>query len=120
MTRIYVAVTGDLFHYGHLSFFKKARKFGDYLLVGVHSDEDVAIFKWPPVLNLNERVSVIESCKLVNEPNIPYMYILYFAVLLVQVSTATLIIRHRNLLVLSTVFGRRTAAVTQDQQAITG
>ena len=67
MTRIYVAVTGDLFHYGHLSFFKKARKFGDYLLVGVHSDEDVAIFKWPPVLNLNERVSVIESCKLVNE-----------------------------------------------------
>ena len=67
MARIYVAVTGDLFHYGHLSFFKKARKFGDYLLVGVHSDEDVAIFKWPPVLNLNERVAVIESCKLVNE-----------------------------------------------------
>ena len=67
MTRIYVAVTGDLFHYGHVSFFKKARKFGDYLLVGVHSDEDVATFKWPPVLNLNERVAVIESCKLVNE-----------------------------------------------------
>ena len=73
MTRIYVAVTGDLFHYGHLSFFKKARKFGDYLLVGVHSDEDVAIFKWPPVLNLNERVAVIETCILVNEviPNAP-------------------------------------------------
>ena len=73
MTRIYVAVTGDLFHYGHVSFFEKARKFGDYLLVGVHSDEDVAIFKWPPVLNLNERMTVIESCKLVNEviPNAP-------------------------------------------------
>lgn len=67
MTRIYVAVTGDLFHYGHVSFFKKARNFGDYLLVGVHSDKDVAIFKWPPVLNLSERVAVIESCKLVNE-----------------------------------------------------
>lgn len=67
MTRIYVAVTGDLFHYGHISFFTKARKFGDYLLVGVHSNEDVAIFKWPPVLNLNDRVAVIESCKLVNE-----------------------------------------------------
>ena len=66
-TNICCRVTGDLFHYGHLSFFKKARKFGEYLLVGVHSDEDVAIFKWPPVLNLNERVAVIESCKLVNE-----------------------------------------------------
>ena len=67
MTKIYVCVTGDLFHYGHVSFFKKAREFGDYLLVGVHSDEDVAVFKWPPVLNLCERVAVIERCNLVNE-----------------------------------------------------
>ena len=67
MARIYVAVTGDLFHYGHVSFFKKAKNFGNYLLVGVCSDEDVAIFKWPPVLNLNERVAVIESCQFVNE-----------------------------------------------------
>ena len=67
MTKIYVAVTGDLFHYGHISFFKKAREFGNYLVVGVHSDEDVAVFKWPPILNLNERVAVIECCDLVNE-----------------------------------------------------
>ena len=67
MTKIYVAVTGDLFHYGHISFFKKAREFGNYLVVGVHSDEDVAVFKWPPVLNLNQRVAVIECCDLVNE-----------------------------------------------------
>lgn len=74
MIKIYVTVTGDLFHYGHVSFFKKAREFGDYLLVGVHSDEDVRVFKWPPVLNLNERVAVIECCSLVNEvlPNAPY------------------------------------------------
>lgn len=67
MTKIYVAVTGDLFHYGHISFFKKAREFGNYLVVGVHSDEDVAVFKWAPVLNLNQRVAVIECCDLVNE-----------------------------------------------------
>ncbi len=73
MIKIYVCVTGDLFHYGHLSFFKKAREFGDYLIVGVHSDEDVAAFKWPPVLNLDQRVAVIECCSLVNEviPNAP-------------------------------------------------
>ena len=67
MTKIYVAVTGDLFHHGHVSFFKKAREFGDYLIVGVHSDEDLAVFKWPPLLNLYERVAVIERCNLVNE-----------------------------------------------------
>lgn len=71
MTKIYVAVTGDLFHYGHISFFKKARNFGNYLIVGVHADEDVAAFKWQPVLNLNERVAVIERCDIVDEV-IPY------------------------------------------------
>ena len=67
MTKIYVAITGDLFHYGHISFFKKARNFGNYLVVGVHSDEDVTAFKWQPVLNLNERVAVIERCDIVDE-----------------------------------------------------
>ena len=67
MTKIYVCITGDLFHSGHISFFKKARNFGDYLAVGVCSDEDVAAYKWPPILNLNQRVAVIESCNLVNE-----------------------------------------------------
>ena len=67
MKKIYVAVTGDLFHHGHISFFNKAKAFGNYLVVGVCSDEDVAVFKWPPILNLNERVAVIEHCDLVNE-----------------------------------------------------
>ena len=73
MTKIYVCITGDLFHSGHISFLKKARSFGDYLVVGVCSDEDVASYKWPPILNLNQRVAVIESCKLVDEviPNAP-------------------------------------------------
>tara|TARA_A100001234_G_scaffold217798_1_gene225747 strand:+ start:1247 stop:1684 length:438 start_codon:yes stop_codon:yes gene_type:complete len=73
MTKIYVCITGDLFHSGHISFLKKARNFGDYLVVGVCSDEDVAAYKWPPILNLNQRVAVIESCNLVDEviPNAP-------------------------------------------------
>ena len=57
MTKIYVCITGDLFHSGHISFLKKARSFGDYLVVGVCSDEDVASYKWPPILNLNQRVN---------------------------------------------------------------
>ena len=65
MKKIYVAVTGDLFHHGHISFFKKAKAFGNYLVVGVCSDEDVTLNG--PILNLNERVAVIERCDLVNE-----------------------------------------------------
>jgi len=67
MIKIYVSVTGDLFHYGHISFFKKAREFGDSLMVGICSDEDVAAYKWPPVLNLNQRVAVIKYCNLVDQ-----------------------------------------------------
>ena len=39
MTTIYVDMIGDLFHYGHVEFLKNARKLGDKLIVGVHSDE---------------------------------------------------------------------------------
>jgi cytidyltransferase-like protein len=41
MTRVYVDMVADLFHYGHVNFLKQARQFGDYLLVGIHSDKVV-------------------------------------------------------------------------------
>lgn len=71
--RVYVCITGDLFHHGHISFFKKARKYGEHLIVGVCSDEAVKFYKRPTIMNLAERVAVIECCNLVNEviPNVP-------------------------------------------------
>ena len=47
MKRKVVFVTGvyDLFHYGHVRFLKEAKKFGDFLLVGVHTDEAVNKYK---------------------------------------------------------------------------
>jgi len=67
MTKVYVCITGDLFHYGHIEFLKKAREFGDQLVVGVCSDSDVQSYKRRPIMTLEERILVIESCKHVDQ-----------------------------------------------------
>lgn len=66
-TVVYVDMVGDMFHGGHVEFFKKARAFGDYLIVGVLADEAVEEYKRTPILTLEERVKVIEACKYVDE-----------------------------------------------------
>lgn len=65
--RVYVDIVGDLFHAGHVEFFKKAKSYGDYLIVGVLADDVVEEYKRTPVLTLHERVRVIEACKYVDE-----------------------------------------------------
>ncbi len=65
--RVYVDVVGDLFHAGHVEFFRKAKAFGDYLIVGVLADEVVEEYKRTPVLSLEERVQAIRGCKYVDE-----------------------------------------------------
>lgn len=67
MIKIYVCITGDLFHHGHIAFFKRARDYGNYLVVGVCSDEDAESYKRRPVMNFCERVELIECCNLVDE-----------------------------------------------------
>lgn len=64
---VYADIAGDLFHAGHISFLKKARALGDYLIVGVISDEHVESYKRRPVLNLKERAEAVRSCKYVDE-----------------------------------------------------
>jgi len=65
--RVYVDIVGDLFHSGHVEFFKKARTYGDYLIVGVLADDVVEEYKRTPILTLDERVRVISACKYVDE-----------------------------------------------------
>jgi cytidyltransferase-like protein len=65
--RVYVDIVGDLFHAGHVEFFKRARAFGDYLIVGVLADDVVEGYKRTPILSLEERVKVIQACKYVDE-----------------------------------------------------
>jgi len=61
----------DLFHVGHVRFLdrvaKLARERGLLLLVGVISDADCASYKRRPILSLDERTEMVESCKYVGQ-----------------------------------------------------
>ena len=57
----------DIFHIGHLNFLKKAKSYGDYLIVGVTTEAfnlqkgKVCLFKY------KERARIVESIKFVDE-----------------------------------------------------
>ena len=67
MTRVYADMVADLFHYGHIQFLKKARTLGDYLIVGVNSDDDLIDYKRSPILTMPERVASVAGCRYVDE-----------------------------------------------------
>ena len=67
MTRVYVDMVADLFHYGHVEFLKKASTFGDHLLVGISSDEAVQANKRNPIFSMGERVASVAGCRYVDE-----------------------------------------------------
>jgi cytidyltransferase-like protein len=66
-SRVYVDMVGDLFHAGHVTLLREARQHGDWLVVGVLSDDTAASYKRRPIMSLAERVAVIESCRYVDE-----------------------------------------------------
>lgn len=63
---VYVDMVGDLFHSGHVKFLAQARALGDYLIVGLNSDEDCAGYKRVPILTLAERVAAALGCRYVD------------------------------------------------------
>ena len=65
---IYTDMVADLFHYGHARFLKRIKdKYpNDKLIVGIHSDHDVNIYKRKPVMTMLERVEVIKAIKYVD------------------------------------------------------
>jgi len=67
MIRVYLDVVGDLFHIGHINIFKQAKEFGDYLIVGVHSDSSVESYKRKPIFSEQDRYEIVRNCSLVDE-----------------------------------------------------
>ena len=61
--RVFTAMVGDLFHYGHVRYLAAARALGDHLTVGLVSDRRAAGYKRPPVLTYAEREEVVLGCR---------------------------------------------------------
>lgn len=67
MKKIFAKVVADLFHPGHVEFFRRARELGGHLTVCVVPDQRVSDNKGKtPILSTEERVSVVAGCKYVD------------------------------------------------------
>lgn len=55
----------DLIHAGHVDYLKKAKSFGDVLMLGLNSDESVKIIKGDkrPILREEERAFIVSNLK---------------------------------------------------------
>ena len=75
MIRVYVDMAADLFHYGHIEFLRQARALGDYLMVGVHSDDVLVAHKRKPIFTMEERVACVAGRRYADEvlPNAPWI-----------------------------------------------
>lgn len=57
----------DMVHFGHANQLRQAKAMGDYLVVGVHTDEEITKHKGPPVFMEQERYKMVRGIKWVDE-----------------------------------------------------
>lgn len=50
-------------HFGHANSLRQAKAMGDYLIVGVHTDEEITRHKGPPVFTQEERWAATAHCR---------------------------------------------------------
>ena len=62
MKKVYVAMSADILHIGHLNIIKEASKYGD-VTVGVLTDKAIASYKRLPFLSYEIRSKTVESIK---------------------------------------------------------
>ena len=68
MKKVMVFGAFDGLHPGHLSFFRQAKKYGDFLIVSVGTDRNVAKIKGKRALfTENERLELVRQCRIVDK-----------------------------------------------------
>jgi ethanolamine-phosphate cytidylyltransferase len=73
--RIFMDGAFDLLHFGHMNAFRLARSLGTKLIVGVNSDVSITECKGAPLMNDEERLTMVKACKFVDDvvENCPYI-----------------------------------------------
>lgn len=66
-TIIFTGGTFDLFHSGHLNILQKSKMTGDYLIVGVSTDELVHSYKEDPIVSYENRCDIIREIRCVDK-----------------------------------------------------
>lgn len=62
MKKVYVAMSADIIHQGHLNVLNKAKKLGD-VIVGLHTDDVIRGYWRNPIMKYDERKEVIGNIK---------------------------------------------------------
>ena len=62
MTRVYVGMSADMIHHGHINIIKEAAKYGE-VIVGLLTDKAIASYKRLPYLTYEERETVVAALK---------------------------------------------------------
>ena len=73
--RIFLDGCWDVMHSGHYNAFRQAKALGDVLVVGVHSDTEIAAHKREPVMKNEQRMAAVKACKWADEVvfDVPYV-----------------------------------------------
>ena len=63
MVTVYIGMSADLLHPGHLNIIEHARQIGDEIIVGLLTDKAIASYKRLPYMSWEQRRIVIENIK---------------------------------------------------------
>ena len=58
--KVYIGMTADILHHGHMNILEKARKYGD-IIVGLLTDSAIAEYKRLPYLNYKQREKILKN-----------------------------------------------------------
>lgn len=74
MSKVFVNGTFDILHHGHLELLKFAKSCGDFLIVGIDSDDRIKQKKGfdRPINNMESRMEMLLALKYVNQVRVFY------------------------------------------------
>ena len=61
---VYVGLSADILHAGHINILKTAKKYGDLVVVGLLTDKAIASYKNIPTLNYKQRENNFKKHKI--------------------------------------------------------